>query len=84
MIKLEILPAKDGLVKGQENTVNLLLRASAQQTKSATSNLRSSLNLSLVIDSSGSMYGRPFAEAKKCAEILIDRLGEKDQLSVVT
>ena len=53
MIKLEILPAKDGLVKGQENTVNLLLRASAQQTKSATSNLRSSLNLSLVIDSSG-------------------------------
>ena len=84
MIKLEILPAKDGLVKGQENTVNLLLRASAQQNKSANSNLRSSLNLSLVIDSSGSMYGRPFAEAKKCAEILIDRLGEKDQLSVVT
>lgn len=42
------------------------------------------LNLSLVLDRSGSMGGTPLKQALKAAQLLVDRLAEADTLSIVT
>ena len=44
---------------------------------------RRSLNLSLVLDRSGSMGGTPLRQAIKSAKALVDELTDKDRLSVV-
>jgi Ca-activated chloride channel family protein len=46
-------------------------------------NDRKALNLSLVLDRSGSMNGQPMEEAKRCAAYIIDNLTEKDRVSLV-
>nr|MDQ2686747.1 VWA domain-containing protein [Armatimonadota bacterium] len=45
---------------------------------------RRALNLSLVIDRSGSMAGRSLQQAVRAAEALVDRMGTDDVLSIVT
>lgn len=45
---------------------------------------RRPLNLSLVLDRSGSMGGRKLAQAIRASKMLVDRLSENDTLSVVT
>ena len=44
---------------------------------------RRPLNLSLVIDRSGSMAGRPLQQALRAAQTLVDQLGTEDVLSIV-
>ncbi|MEJ1931921.1 VWA domain-containing protein [Nostoc sp. NIES-2111] len=68
-----ILPA------GFSLTANILLRFAADIPESP----RRNLNLSLVIDRSGSMAGAPLHHALKAAESVVDQLEPKDILSVV-
>ena len=84
MINLEFTPEKNGIVAGAENTFEVLLRASSDQEQPNQKNKKLPLNLSVVIDRSGSMRGEPLDEAKKCAMMLVDRMSSNDQLSVVT
>ena len=84
MINLEFTPEKNGIVAGAENTFEVLLRASSDQEQPNQKNKKLPLNLSVVIDRSGSMSGEPLNEAKKCAMMLVDRMSSNDQLSVVT
>ena len=84
MINLEFTPEKNGIVAGVENTFEVLLRASSDQEQPNGKNKKLPLNLSVVIDRSGSMSGEPLDEAKKCAMMLVDRMSSNDQLSVVT
>ena len=84
MINLEFTPEKNGIVAGSENTFEVLLRASSDQQQPNGTNEKLPLNLSVVIDRSGSMSGEPLDEAKKCAMMLVDRMSPNDQLSVVT
>ncbi|WP_373526532.1 VWA domain-containing protein [Nostoc sp.] len=68
-----ILPA------GSSLKTNILLRFRAEIAESP----RRNLNLSLVIDRSGSMAGAPLHHALKAAESVVDQLEKDDILSVV-
>ncbi|MEH1848211.1 MAG: VWA domain-containing protein [Nostoc sp.] len=68
-----ILPA------GSSLKTNILLRFRAEIAESP----RRNLNLSLVIDRSGSMAGAPLHHALKAAESVVDQLEPDDILSVV-
>lgn len=68
-----ILPA------GASLKTNVLLRFRADTPESP----RRKLNLSLVIDRSGSMAGAPLHHALKAAESVVDQLEPEDTLSVV-
>ena len=84
MINLDFLPEKNGIISGQNNTFEVLLRASSDMHHAQELKNRMPLNLSLVIDRSGSMAGEPLEEAKKCAIMLVERMSARDRLSVVT
>ena len=84
MINIEFTPEKDGIVAGEENTFEVLLRASSDLMRPTVSDKKLPLNLALVLDRSGSMQGHPLEEAKKCAVMLVDRMSEDDMLSVTT
>ena len=84
MIDIKFTPEKNGILLNQENTFDVLLKISSEVEDSPKETERLPLNLSLVIDRSGSMNGKPLEEAKKCASMLVDRMSEKDRLSVVT
>jgi len=84
MIDIKFTPEKNGILLNQENTFDVLLKISSEVEDSLKETERLPLNLSLVIDRSGSMNGEPLEEAKKCASMLVDRMSKKDRLSVVT
>jgi Ca-activated chloride channel family protein len=81
-IDLQLLPYRAGLLAGTENTLDVLLSASAPINPPGT-HKRLPLNLALVIDRSGSMSGRPLSEAKRCAGMIIDSLAPTDTASLV-
>lgn len=66
---------------GEARTVDLLIRFGAEDDAPEK---RRPLNLSLVLDRSGSMGGRKLAQALRASKLLVDRLSERDTLSVVT
>ena len=82
MIDLDLKPQRPTLVKGYDNELYALFRASPSNE---LQNQRSTipLNISLVIDRSGSMGGRPIYEAIRSAEYVISRLRATDTISVV-
>jgi len=67
------------LPSGTALTLNILFRFRADIPESP----RRNLNLSLVIDSSGSMAGAPLHHALRAAESVVDQLQSTDVLSVV-
>ena len=82
MIELEFVPHRAALIGGQENTLDVLLRVKAPAAPESRRE-RLPLNLAIVIDRSGSMWGQPLAEAKRCAAMIIDGLSSRDRASVV-
>lgn len=80
---IELLTEKTRLLAGQTQTVDLLVRITPP-TLDDTNAKRAPLNLSIVLDRSGSMGGRKMEEAKAAAKGCIDKLLATDRISAVT
>lgn len=63
-------------------TVHLLVRLAAAESDAVAE--RKPVNLALVIDRSSSMRGPRIAQAARAACALVEQLGERDRLSVIT
>lgn len=83
MTKFSLTPQRSALLSGHDNEFHILAKLKAPKIPINNSD-RKNLNLSIVIDQSGSMSGLPLEEAKKCAIMIVDNLNENDRLSVVT
>jgi len=77
-----ITARRPALLAGHNNELDVLVRIQAPDAPAELPK-RNPLHLALVIDRSGSMSGQPLAEAKRCAEFVLDGLQPTDRLSVV-
>ena len=79
--QLTLTPEKPATLKGLATKVKVLMQVKAP---SAPQNVeRQPLNLSVVLDRSGSMHGTPLERAKQCAQFVQSRLSATDRLSLV-
>jgi Ca-activated chloride channel family protein len=78
---IEIIPERKLFAAGREQTADLLIRITPPE--SANCAKRPLLNLSLVLDRSGSMQGEKIARARAAAAYCIDQLMPQDRVSVV-
>ena len=83
MINVTFKPKRAGLPVGDAVTLDVLLRITPADASNEVGQRRPPLNLALVIDKSGSMSGRPLYEAKRCADMVVDRLSASDRLAIV-
>jgi len=78
-----LTPLRKGTPRSGRTQVDLLLRVQAMEPSVADSTPRAPLHLAVVLDRSGSMAGRPLAEARRCALAIAGRLAEGDRLALV-
>ena len=79
---LTITPIRSALLAGHHNETHVLVRVRAAEANQGEVQ-RQPLNLSLVIDRSGSMAGDPLRQAVRCARFMIDSMHPEDQASLV-
>jgi len=78
---IEIFTEKTKLIAGENSIIDVLVRIKPPQKASAPA--RPKLNLSMVLDRSGSMHGRKLHEAKEAAKYCIEQLLPVDRISTV-
>lgn len=81
--EIRIDARKPGLVAGHDNKIEALVRIRVPELAAEAQPKRPALNLSFVIDRSGSMSGAPLREACRCTIEMLTRLTAKDRASVV-
>ena len=79
-MSLAVTSALSHPVVSAQGEVDVVLRFSSATTET----VRRPLNLSIVLDRSGSMGGTPLHAAIQAAKMVVDRLQPQDRLSVVT
>ena len=80
--KVEFLTTRAKLEAGREQTIDVLIRITPPELD-ALNNSRPELNLSLVLDRSGSMAGVKMIKARNAAMYCVDQMLPTDRLSVV-
>jgi Ca-activated chloride channel homolog len=80
-VKATCALSKSSIVVGESTRLSLVVRFGAEGKADGAP--RRKLNLSLVLDRSGSMAGTPLKQAVKAAQALVGELGADDRLSVV-
>ncbi len=83
MTDFTLAAQRPALLKGFDNEFHILAKLKAPERPEDTRE-RKPLNLSIVIDRSGSMSGQPLEEAKKCASMIVNSLKGTDRISVIT
>ena len=78
---LEVITERPLVIEGKEQSINLLVRIVPPTVDTVTR--RPSLNLSLVLDRSGSMEGEKIVRAREAACYCVDQLTPSDRVSVV-
>jgi Ca-activated chloride channel homolog len=81
--QIQILPFKTKFEQDVPQTIDVVVRIKSPKIQTDDQPKRPKLNLSLVIDRSGSMDGNKMREAIEAACFCIDELGENDFLSIV-
>ncbi|MDC3116617.1 VWA domain-containing protein [Alphaproteobacteria bacterium] len=81
-LQLKLTPQRNALLKGFDNEFYALLQITDENINQENGT-KKNLNLSIVLDKSGSMSGQPFEEAKKAAVMIIQKLRPTDSISVV-
>jgi Ca-activated chloride channel family protein len=81
--QIEIHPIKDKLPKDTPQSIDVLVRIKSPKREATQQVERPRVNLSLVIDRSGSMNGQKMPEAIAAACFCIDELKDDDHVSVV-
>lgn len=84
---IEILPVKKGFLRAAAEATHVLVRIVAPTrpaSEDATSSVRAPLDLSLVIDRSGSMSGDPLTAALESAIHIVQGLRPVDRIAIVT
>jgi Ca-activated chloride channel family protein len=81
-LQVEVLTERAKLVAGREQTVDVLVRVRPPEVESDGSKRRR-LNLSVVLDRSGSMQGAKMERAREAAAYCVEQLRPADRLSVV-
>ena len=71
-INLKLTPQRNALLKGYDNEFYALLQLIDENNNSDNTN-KKNLNLSIVLDKSGSMSGQPFVEAQKAAVMIVEK-----------
>jgi Ca-activated chloride channel family protein len=79
-----LTPLKPALIAGLAHTLPVLVRVQAPDADPSVVPVRQPYHLSLVIDRSGSMSGKPLQEAVRCSRHIVDRLLPTDVASLVT
>jgi Ca-activated chloride channel family protein len=80
-IRLAVEPSQSVLAAGQDNRAYLRIKLEGLPYEEAVS--RPPVNVSLVIDRSGSMAGAKIEQAKEAAILALSRLSRQDRVSVV-
>lgn len=81
--RIELLPLKAGVSASQDSEVTVLARIFAASAPPPESR-RPPLNLSLVIDRSGSMQGQPIEMARRAVQLALRMMQPQDRVSVVS
>lgn len=78
---LQILSNRTQIKKGQ--ALDFIVRLRAPMAPKTKPLKRPRLNVSICIDASGSMSGKPLSDAKQAAQAFFDRLDNDDKISLV-
>lgn len=78
---IDLIPLHNAVVTGQPMTLDVLVRITPPTVQPTPD--RTSLNLSLVIDRSGSMQGTKMHYAREAAKFAVENLLPSDRISVV-